>query len=203
MTHTERLNKMSVKALKKEIVAHNRLLRGYSRLRKADIIALIIKNKHLFKHLFPSTTSSKSTSTSASTPSVSLPPPTPATAKKALKKKIQKKKAPVTIKPGPVKKARTRVYRFRVNGKEFKKKNDTWARIIEVEGSFPIKQQPALWTAEANVMFGKLKRTGQLKFQHNIKASFVKATAVPKSPGIMMLQEDVPVVPSPANLMML
>jgi len=203
MTHTERLNKMSVKALKKEIVAHNRLLRGYSRLRKADIIALIIKNKHLFKHLFPSTTSSKSTSTASSTPSVSLPPPTPATAKKALKKKIQKKKAPVTPKAAPVKKARTRVYRFRVNGKEFKKKNDTWARIIEVEGSFPIKQQPALWTAEANVMFGKLKRTGQLKFQHNIKASFVKATAVPKSPGIMMLQEDVPVVPSPANLMML
>ena len=199
MTHTERLNKMSVKALKKEIVAHNRLLRGYSRLRKADIIALIIKNKHLFKHLFPSTTSSKSTSTGSSTPA---PPPTPATAKKALKKKIQKKKAPVTIKPGPVKKARTRVYRFRVNGKEFKKKNDTWARIIEVEGSFPIKQQPALWTAEANVMFGKLKRTGQLKFQHNIKASFVKATAVPKSPGIMMLQEDV-TPPSPANLMML
>ena len=197
MTHTERLNKMSVKALKKEIVAHNRLLRGYSRLRKADIIALIIKNKHLFKHLFPSTTSTKSTSTTSTS---TAPPPTPATAKKALKMKIKKKKAPVTPKAAPVKKARTRVYRFRVNGKEFKKKNDTWARIIEVEGSFPIKQQPALWTAEANVMFGKLKRTGQLKFKHNIKASFVKATAVPKSPGIMMLTED---APSPANLMLL
>jgi len=52
MTHKERLNKMSVKALKKEISAHNKLLKGYSKMKKADIIDLIIKNKSLFPHLF-------------------------------------------------------------------------------------------------------------------------------------------------------
>ena len=183
MTHTERLNKMSVRALKKEIVAHNSLLRGYSRLKKADIIALIIKNKHLFKHLFPSTSSTKSTNTTSTS---TAPPPTPATAKKALKK-AQAKTNPLVTELIKAKQKRTRIYRFRVNGKEFKKKNNTWARIIEVEGSFPIKQQPSLWTAEANVMFGKLKRTGQLKFKHNIKAHLGAPAPAPASPNLMML----------------
>ena len=53
MSHKERLGKMSVKVLKKEISAHNKLLKGYSKMRKSDIIDLIIKNKSLFPHLFP------------------------------------------------------------------------------------------------------------------------------------------------------
>jgi len=137
MTHTERLMKMSVKALKKEISNHNKLLKGYSKMRKSDVVSLIIKNKHLFKHLFPQASPA--------------PPPTPGEAKKALAKK------------------RVRIYRFRVNGKEFKKKNNTWSRIIERPGQTPIRQQPKLWTAEANLMFKKLGATGQLTFSHNIK----------------------------------
>ena len=136
MTHTERLMKMSVRALKKEISNHNKLLKGYSKMRKTDVVALIIKNKHLFKHLFPS----------------SAPPP-PSVAKKTLKK------------------IRQRIYRFRVNGKEFKKTNNTWSRIIEQPGKLPIRQQPKLWTGEANAMFQKLKSTGQLSFKHNIVQS--------------------------------
>tara|TARA_R110000744_G_scaffold101612_1_gene195861 strand:+ start:5950 stop:6291 length:342 start_codon:yes stop_codon:yes gene_type:complete len=52
MGHKERLGKMSVKALRKEISAHNKLLKGYSKMRKSEIIDLIIKNRKLFPNLF-------------------------------------------------------------------------------------------------------------------------------------------------------
>ena len=59
--------------------------------------------------------------------------------------------------------------RLRVDGKEFKKTNDSWARIIENPGGLPIKQQPKLWSASANLMYSKLRTRGLLTFSHNIK----------------------------------
>lgn len=180
MTHTERLMKMSVKSLKKEISAHNALLKGYSKMRKADVVALIIKNRHLFKHLFPSTTSGASTQTPKPEP------PAPSVAKKKLKKVMSAKNAPMTPK-----KDRVRVYRFRVNGKEFKKTNGSWSRIIEVKGGFPIRQKPELWTKEANRLFNRLKKSGKLTFSHNIKAPEVKPPPTPPGAyGGLMLLDD-------------
>ena len=190
MTHTERLNKMSVRALKQEIVKHNSLTRGYSRLRKADIIKLIIKNKHLFKHLFPSTTSSKSTntqSTSTSTTSTNTsnpkpPPPPPSQAKKKLAKVMSAKN-----KPMKEKKDRVRIYRFRVNGKEFKRSDNVWSRMIEVKGGFPVRQKGHLWTAAANTMWNKLKKSGKLTFKHNISAPEVRQTPASPPAGLFMM----------------
>ena len=83
MSHKERLGKMSVKVLKKEISAHNKLLKGYSKMRKSDIIDLIIKNKSLFPHLFPNKE-------------------TRVIGKKTIiiRKKKKKNKKPLNIKPG-------------------------------------------------------------------------------------------------------
>ncbi len=174
MSHTERLMKMSVKALKKEISNHNKLLKGYSKMKKSDVVALIIKNRHLFKHLFPSTTSGASTQTHKEKP------PPPSVAKKKLKKVMSAKNA--VMKP---KTDRVRIYRFRVNGKEYRKTNNTWSRIIEVKGGFPIRQAPHLWTKEATGLFNRLKKSGKLTFSHNIKAPELKAA--PPSPSLLML----------------
>ena len=140
-------------------------------MRKADVIGLIIKNKGMFPHLFP--------------------PPTAEVAKKVLAKKIKKKvmKTPPkkVVKTPPTKKDRKRVYRFRVDGKEFKKTNDSWARIIENPGGLPIKQQPKLWSASANLMYSKLRTRGLLSFSHNIKTATKKAQSKTKPYQPLML----------------
>ena len=82
MSHKERLGKMSVKVLKKEISAHNKLLKGYSKMKKADVIDLIIKNKSLFPHLFPN----KETKVIGK--------------KTIIIRKKKKKKKPLNVKPG-------------------------------------------------------------------------------------------------------
>jgi len=169
MGHRERLSLMKVRDLKREISKQN--IKGYSKMKKADVISLIIKNKNRFSHLFPKTTSSGGTQTDKPKP------PAPAVAKKALQakqsaKKVIKLKKKITLPGTPntkKKEPRKRVYRFRVDGKEFKKTNDSWARIIENPGGLPIKQQPKLWSASANLMYSKLRTRGLLKFSHNIK----------------------------------
>ncbi len=164
MGHRERLSLMKVRDLKREISKQN--IKGYSKMKKAEVISLIIKNKSRFSHLFPKTTSSGGTQTDKPKP------PAPAVAKKALAKKVVKMKKKITLPGTPAtkkKEPRKRVYRFRVDGKEFKKTNDSWARIIENPGGLPIKQQPKLWSAAANQMYSKLRTRGLLKFKHNIK----------------------------------
>ena len=171
MGHTERLSLMKVRDLKREISKHN--IKGYSRMRKADVISLIIKNRGMFPHLFKK---GKTDYGSA--------PPAPAVAKKTLAKKLKKK---ITL-PGTKKKeAKKRVYRFRVDGKEFKKTNNSWARIIENPGGLPIKQQPKLWTASANLMYSKLRTRGLLTFSHNIKTATKKAQPKTKPYQPLML----------------
>ena len=49
MTTFEVFNSHSVSTLKKEISKHN--LKGYSKLRKADVIKLMILNKDMFGHI--------------------------------------------------------------------------------------------------------------------------------------------------------
>ena len=49
MTTFEILNSHAVSTLKKEISKHN--LKGYSKLRKADVIKLMILNKDMFGHI--------------------------------------------------------------------------------------------------------------------------------------------------------
>jgi len=50
MGHKERLSKMKVRDLKREISKQN--IKGYSKMRKGEVIDLIIKNKKRFPNLF-------------------------------------------------------------------------------------------------------------------------------------------------------
>jgi len=170
------LAKHTVKKLKKEISSMN--IKGYSKLRKADVIKLIIKNKSRFPHLISDYKETKY--------EVKLPTDYSDKAfKEFLNKEVYNKskrgtkKLPSKIDKTKVKKKwvsakqkmkkKARRYRFNVNGKEFDQTNGKGTRIEEGPDGKPRKVNPSLWSVEANRIWSKLAASGQLSFSYKFK----------------------------------
>ena len=98
MTTFEVFNSHSVSTLKKEISKHN--LKGYSKLRKADIIKLMILNKDMFGHIVKKEKIKKEKKTQMKVQETK--PKTPTITKPTIKNKFYYKK-PEPKKPAPKK----------------------------------------------------------------------------------------------------